>query len=82
MTTARSAGPTGRRVARGRPGPGRGYYYQLLAGAGWTSLPRLRRPTLLLAGDDDPLIPLINGHIMHRLIPAANSSSTAAGTWT
>jgi poly(3-hydroxyalkanoate) depolymerase len=60
--------------AAGRAGPGRGYYYQLLAGAGWTSLPLLpllRRPTLLLAGDDDPLIPLINGHIMHRLIPGS-----------
>jgi poly(3-hydroxyalkanoate) depolymerase len=60
--------------AGGRPGPGRGYYYQLLAGAGWTSLPLLpllRRPTLLLAGDDDPLIPLINGRIMHRLIPGS-----------
>jgi poly(3-hydroxyalkanoate) depolymerase len=57
--------------AHGRPGPDRGYYYQLLAGAGWTSLPLLpllRRPTLLLAGDDDPLIPLINGRIMNRLI--------------
>jgi len=60
--------------AGGRAGPDRGYYYQLLAGAGWTSLPLLpllRRPTLLLAGDDDPLIPLINGHIMHRLIPGS-----------
>src|SRR5580704_7617641 len=49
----------------------RGYYYQLLAGAGWTSLPLLpllRRPTLLLAGDDDPIIPVINARIMHLLI--------------
>jgi poly(3-hydroxyalkanoate) depolymerase len=60
--------------ATGRHGPDRGYYYQLLAGAGWTSLPLLpllRRPTLLLAGDDDPLIPLINARIMHRLIPGS-----------
>jgi poly(3-hydroxyalkanoate) depolymerase len=60
--------------AGGRAGPDRGYYFQLLAGTGWTSLPLLpllRRPTLLLAGDDDPLIPLINGHIMHRLIPGS-----------
>ena len=28
----------------------------------------LRRPTLILAGADDPLIPLVNGHILHRLI--------------
>jgi poly(3-hydroxyalkanoate) depolymerase len=53
-------------------GPGRGYYYQLLAAAGWTSLPvlpLLRQPTLILAGDDDPLTPLANARIMHRLIP-------------
>ena len=31
-------------------------------------LPLLRRPALVLSGDDDPLIPLVNGHIMHRLI--------------
>jgi pimeloyl-ACP methyl ester carboxylesterase len=55
-----------------RIGTARGYYYQLLAAAGWTSLPRLpglRPPTLILAGDDDPIIPLANARIMHRLIP-------------
>ena len=54
-----------------RLGPGRGYFYQLLAAAGWTSLPllpRLRQPTLILAGDDDPIIPLVNARIMHLLI--------------
>jgi pimeloyl-ACP methyl ester carboxylesterase len=38
---------------------------------GWTSLPRLPRlrpPTLILAGDDDPIIPVVNARIMHRLI--------------
>ena len=61
------------RAAAG-PGPGRGYYYQLLAAAGWTSLPLLpliRQPTLILAGDDDPLTPLANARIMHRLIPGS-----------
>src|SRR5690242_18335139 len=55
-----------------RLGPARGYYYQLISGIGWTSLPRLpklRLPTLILAGDDDPIIPLVNARIMHRLIP-------------
>jgi poly(3-hydroxyalkanoate) depolymerase len=54
-----------------RLGPARGYYYQLMAGLGWTSLPflpLLRHPTLILAGDDDPIIPLVNARIMHRLI--------------
>ena len=58
--------------ATSRLGPARGYYYQLLATLGWTSLPwlpRLRPPTLILAGDDDPIIPLVNARIMHRLIP-------------
>jgi poly(3-hydroxyalkanoate) depolymerase len=55
-----------------RVGPTVGYLYQLLAGVGWTSLPflpRLRQPTLIVAGDDDPIIPLANARLMHRLIP-------------
>jgi poly(3-hydroxyalkanoate) depolymerase len=55
-----------------RLGPARGYFYQLIASIGWTSLPLLRKlrpPTLILAGDDDPIIPLINARIMHWLIP-------------
>ena len=54
-----------------RVGPSRGYLYQLAAGWGWTSLPLLpllRQPTLVLAGDDDPIIPKINGHILATLI--------------
>ncbi len=54
-----------------RTGPSRGYLYQLAATAGWTSLPFLpwlRQPTLILAGDDDPIIPLANARLMHRLI--------------
>jgi poly(3-hydroxyalkanoate) depolymerase len=55
-----------------RVGSPRGYLYQLGAGAGWTSvafLPLLRQPTLILAGDDDPLIPLVNARLMRLLIP-------------
>jgi len=55
-----------------RPGPAWGSFYQLISLAGWTSLPRLprlRRPALILAGDDDPIIPLANARIMHRLMP-------------
>jgi poly(3-hydroxyalkanoate) depolymerase len=57
-----------------RLGPGRGYALQLLAGLGWTSLPFLpfiRQPTLILAGADDPIIPLVNARIMRRLLPHA-----------
>lgn len=59
---------------RTRVGSQRGYLYQLAAGAGWSSLPLLpwiRQPTLLLAGDDDPIIPLVNARIMRRLLPDA-----------
>jgi poly(3-hydroxyalkanoate) depolymerase len=55
-----------------RVGSPRGYLYQLAAGAGWTSvpfLPLLRQPTLILAGDDDPLIPLVNARLLRLLIP-------------
>jgi len=55
-----------------RVGSARGYLYQLGAGTGWTSLPflpLLRQPTLILAGDDDPLIPLANARLLRRLIP-------------
>src|SRR6266567_403463 len=55
-----------------RLGSGLGYFYQMLGGAGWSSifwLHKLRQPTLILHGDDDPLVPLVNAKIMHRLIP-------------
>jgi poly(3-hydroxyalkanoate) depolymerase len=49
-----------------------GYLYQLLALTGWTSLPwlwRIRQPTLILMGRDDPLVPVVNGRILASLIP-------------
>jgi len=57
-----------------RLGPRRGYYFQLAASTGWSSPPFLRlirQPTLILAGDDDPIIPVINARVMARLIPDA-----------
>ena len=51
-----------------------GYALQLLAMTGWTSLPflwRLKQPTLVMAGTDDPLVPLVNARILARLIPNA-----------
>jgi poly(3-hydroxyalkanoate) depolymerase len=51
-----------------------GYYMQLAAAFGWTSLPwlwALRQPTLIMAGADDPLVPLVNAYVMHWLIPDA-----------
>ena len=57
-----------------RAGPKRGYYYQLLAMTGWSSLPflpLLRQPTLVLGGDDDPIIPVANPRMQAALIPHA-----------
>jgi poly(3-hydroxyalkanoate) depolymerase len=51
-----------------------GYYLQLIAGFGWSSLPWLpflRQPTLVMAGSDDPIVPVANGMILARLIPDA-----------
>ncbi|QLL08596.1 alpha/beta fold hydrolase [Mycobacterium vicinigordonae] len=49
-----------------------GYLHQLLAGSVWTSLFALRavrQQTLIVAGTDDPIIPVINAHIMNALLP-------------
>ena len=50
----------------------RAYLYQQLALLGWSSLPWLpflKQRTLVLAGNDDPLIPLVNARLMAKLIP-------------
>jgi len=52
-----------------------GYYLQLIAVVGWTSLPWLRfvpQSTLVMVGTDDPLVPVANGRILTRLIPNAH----------
>jgi poly(3-hydroxyalkanoate) depolymerase len=49
-----------------------GYLHQLLAGAIWTSLfglPAVRQETLIVAGTDDPIVPVANAHIMNALLP-------------
>jgi poly(3-hydroxyalkanoate) depolymerase len=55
-----------------RPTSTLGYLQQLYAISGWTSLPwlhKLPHPTLVLAGDDDPIVPAVNGRILARRIP-------------
>jgi poly(3-hydroxyalkanoate) depolymerase len=52
----------------------RGYANQLYALAGWSTLlwlHRLRQPTLVMAGADDPLVPLLNARILAHRIPDA-----------
>ena len=63
----------GRRTVRARQAGSRGWATTCnwSPAAGWTSihwLPGLRQPTLLMAGADDPLVPLANARLMHMLI--------------
>lgn len=49
-----------------------GYFLQLFAMTGWSSLPwlwLLRQPTLIISGTDDPLVPVINARMLHTMIP-------------
>ena len=48
--------------------------YRMSALFGWTSLPWLwaiRQPTLVIAGDDDPITPLVNHRVIAMLMPQA-----------
>lgn len=50
----------------------RGYMYQMLAMLGWSSLPFIRflkMPTLVMMGDRDQIVPLVNGHILSKSLP-------------
>lgn len=58
--------------SRAQPVAARGYLYQLFALLTWTSLPVLPligAPTLVLNGRRDPVIPLVNAHVMAALLP-------------
>lgn len=51
-----------------------GYTMQLLGGIGWSSwsfLPHIRHETLVICGDDDPLVPVANGKMLAARIPRA-----------
>ena len=51
-----------------------GYAMQLLGGMGWTSwgfLPDIRHETLVVCGDDDPLVPVANAKMLAARIPRA-----------
>ncbi|MEL6206293.1 MAG: poly(3-hydroxyalkanoate) depolymerase [Pseudomonadota bacterium] len=65
-----------------RAGDKRGYTYQLLAGIGWTSffwLSRIKIPTFILMGENDPIIPVVNGQIMARRLPNATVETVPCG---
>jgi poly(3-hydroxyalkanoate) depolymerase len=50
------------------------YAYRLAGTAGWTSLPwlhHLTQPTLVVHGDDDPVVPLVNARVVACRVPDA-----------
>jgi pimeloyl-ACP methyl ester carboxylesterase len=56
------------------PAHARAYAYRLAGIAGWTSLPwlcRLRAPTLVVHGDDDPIVPAANARLLAAALPDA-----------
>lgn len=60
------------RMRAARPPTRRGYLLQLQAIQRWSSLPwlhRLPQRTLVLAGDDDPIVRMVNGRILAARIP-------------
>ena len=59
-------------ISRLKPPSPRGYMYQLMCMLGWTSLPALpfmSKETLIMMGEDDQIVPLINGKILKAMIP-------------
>ncbi len=59
---------------RAHPPTYHGYAMQLLAGMGWSSLGflgRIPHETLVICGDDDPLIPIVNPELLASRIPRA-----------
>lgn len=61
-------------IGRISPPSRSGYLYQLIAMSGWTSVPFLpfvKAPTLVMMGDADKIVPLVNGKFLTALLPNA-----------
>ena len=59
-----------------------GFVYQLAALAGWSSvplLPLLDVPTLIMAGDEDQVVPPVNSQFLHALIPGSKLRLISGG---
>jgi poly(3-hydroxyalkanoate) depolymerase len=70
------------RARQAAPPDPRGYMYQLWAAAAWSSLywlPSITAPTLVVAGEADPLVPPGNAQILSRLLPNARRHIIAGG---
>ncbi|MBV1928730.1 MAG: alpha/beta fold hydrolase [Gammaproteobacteria bacterium] len=61
--------------SRIKPPTRKGYAFQLTAMVGWTSLhflPFLKQPTLIMSGNKDNIVPLVNARILKAAIPRAD----------
>jgi len=64
------------------PANTRAWLYRLAGTTGWSSLPwlhRLTQPTLVVHGDDDPIVPLINARLIAWRVPDARLEVVAGG---
>ena len=64
----------GRHINSLLPPDPKGYAYQLLAFVGWTSLPFIRflsMPALIIMGENDTIVPPVNGRILKFGLPDA-----------
>ncbi len=69
-------------IGRLKPPSPRGYMYQLLCMMGWSSLPALpfmTKETLIMMGEDDQIVPVINGKILKAMIPKSRLMTFAGG---
>ena len=69
-------------IGRLKPPSPRGYLYQLIAMLGWTSLPALpfmSKEVLIMMGDDDQIVPLVNGRILQAAIRNAELVTIEGG---
>lgn len=69
-------------IGRLKPPSPRGYMYQLMCMMGWTSLPALpfmKKETLIMMGEDDQIVPVINGRILKAMIPNSRLVTFAGG---
>lgn len=69
-------------ISRLKPPSPRGYLYQLLCMIGWTSapvLPFIKAETLIMMGEEDAIVPLVNGKILKALIPGSRLETFEQG---
>jgi poly(3-hydroxyalkanoate) depolymerase len=55
------------------PGSLKAYAWRLIGTTGWSSLcwlSEIQHPTLVVHGDDDPIVPVLNGRVISRRLPA------------